>query len=1209
MEGSNPPQEDSANPQPEIQKKETQKQKKKRYFSQLHQDMLRLVARGSAIIAEILRLKDYIPDPYCNPAEEKLYKDIVFDFNYFKAGNGTRLEDKIRASPELNSKDEDFRENNIEMIERFYSMLSSVYQYIVDWKTFIKQVEEDNKYVQYTISVILSKKELRHILCESLFSAGVMLLLVDKFIPSPIREKIMVSYYRYQGQTTIPNFQEMVELFKNTGYTPPPMKTPNMSEKEGRPSKYPVEYFDRCKFSKDKIKQILGVLVDVDIYEQTQAFPNPDHRGHALSSQGSLLLIALFYYPEYLEKEDQKMREIVDKFFGDNWVISFYMGYTIDLGVYWKDFKSAKKALDNCLNTDNIKLKKNQHKELLMTKQAEIKQYLNEGIMTEEYVLNNIEKLLDLMRQGNVALRWFILQRTLNNKKYRELICNEVDPKSIINLLLQISQFEYLIKTMFQNLVGQKDELWSDDKAKIVDKMTELTNYFEGKNAFGKDVRQGDLASFFTNLSQKVNDLNYNNAVSAGRKISQIKEELEGVSGLYHIMENDSAKQNIKRINEYLDHMIRVVSVKKSYLISISKISDFAYAWINIQDYASIMQQMLKDDSKNVLLLRATFLKLASILNFPLIRLFEIESEDIESVTNYYSGELVNFVKDILQIIPISVFNIMNNIINIFNSGFNEMPIKVDKSAIKNYTQSEKRFQLAHSAHKISLFTKGIYLMEKTLMGVIEVDPKSILEEGIRKELVQFLAKTFDRIIDFGENDTKVDLAAKLTQLNSEISSIKRAFLYIQDYININGSRMWCEEMHKMMNYYVEVEANKFLSKKIKILERGDGMSKISSIPHFPPKKGDDSVTFLGRITRYIINLTRSSRSVFYPANYAWYTSSSSKGVEIFGIRMLNMLKHAIGIEGFQSFGKLLGYINYQKIYILQNWYNKEVLGNSKTNTALKTIAKLFGSPFTIHYDERESYSKLESQIKELNRSICTNLTRQVFEIGQIELLRQMQNYSLSENAEIDSYIIASQVKSMNQINLLILKNFINLKFDIDPAINTDAFKKNQFTETNYYNNLCSFFEDFGLVDTQHTFYFNLSSATYLPLMLAASVFNEIFNSYGIDKKTLAVKKTGRDDFDMFFFTYGIYSILYQMGKNNIILFITLISQLLRIGMINKYTLREIKELYSKVDLSTSSTNAGLQMFLQELASNCNIDFNYFEINFNSYLMFRNIAN
>jgi WASH complex subunit strumpellin len=35
------------------------------------------------------------------------------------------------------------------------------------------------------------------------------------------------------------------------------------------------------------------------------------------------------------------------------------------------------------------------------------------------------------------------------------------------------------------------------------------------------------------------------------------------------------------------------------------------------------------------------------------------------------------------------------------------------------------------------VFTEGILVMEKTLLGVIQIDPRQILEEGLRRELVR----------------------------------------------------------------------------------------------------------------------------------------------------------------------------------------------------------------------------------------------------------------------------------------------------------------------------------------------------------------------------------------------------------------------------------------------------------------------------------------
>ena len=46
---------------------QVKKSMKKRNVSLLNQELLKLVSRGSAIICEILRLKDFIPEPYSNP--------------------------------------------------------------------------------------------------------------------------------------------------------------------------------------------------------------------------------------------------------------------------------------------------------------------------------------------------------------------------------------------------------------------------------------------------------------------------------------------------------------------------------------------------------------------------------------------------------------------------------------------------------------------------------------------------------------------------------------------------------------------------------------------------------------------------------------------------------------------------------------------------------------------------------------------------------------------------------------------------------------------------------------------------------------------------------------------------------------------------------------------------------------------------------------
>lgn len=57
--------------------------------------------------------------------------------------------------------------------------------------------------------------------------------------------------------------------------------------------------------------------------------------------------------------------------------------------------------------------------------------------------------------------------------------------------------------------------------------------------------------------------------------------------------------------------------------------------------------------------------------------------------------------------------------------------------------------QVAEHTYAISVFTEGILMMKTTLMGIIKVDPKQLLEDGIRKELVKQVAYALSRGLAF----------------------------------------------------------------------------------------------------------------------------------------------------------------------------------------------------------------------------------------------------------------------------------------------------------------------------------------------------------------------------------------------------------------------------------------------------------------------------
>ena len=70
--------------------------------------------------------------------------------------------------------------------------------------------------------------------------------------------------------------------------------------------------------------------------------------------------------------------------------------------------------------------------------------------------------------------------------------------------------------------------------------------------------------------------------------------------------------------------MLRTINVLPEYIAAMQCIADLSYAWLIIDNYTPFMQTSVKRDPGMVIKLRATFLKLSSALELPLIRISEV---------------------------------------------------------------------------------------------------------------------------------------------------------------------------------------------------------------------------------------------------------------------------------------------------------------------------------------------------------------------------------------------------------------------------------------------------------------------------------------------------------------------------------------------------------------------------------------------------------
>ena len=206
-----------------------------------NQTLLRLSARGEALIAELLRLSDHTPTLFllADKAEQKLYQDVLLDFRYLKSPE--LYEHRIEASAELVERDEDVWLTHGPLIDRFFGLFESIYKYIKDFVKVVNDIR-DGVYLQQTVEGVLLDDEGKQLMCEVLYLYGVLLLLLDSRIDGAVRERIVVAYYRHKGQSAIESIEDMELLVRRTGYSTSVLDRSGMVR---RPPGYPEQYLNR----------------------------------------------------------------------------------------------------------------------------------------------------------------------------------------------------------------------------------------------------------------------------------------------------------------------------------------------------------------------------------------------------------------------------------------------------------------------------------------------------------------------------------------------------------------------------------------------------------------------------------------------------------------------------------------------------------------------------------------------------------------------------------------------------------------------------------------------------------------------------------------------------------------------------------------------------------------------------------------------------
>ncbi|WAR23300.1 WASC5-like protein [Mya arenaria] len=1049
--------------------------------NQCGQNALRLASRGNAIIAELLRLSDFIP-------------------SVFRQDN---------PQDELQDLDEELQENHIEILTRFYQAFSSVHKYVTDINRFLEDLNE-GVYIQQTLESVLLNNDGKQLMCEILYLYGVMLMIIDMKIEGTVRERMMVSYYRYSAQKASAGDSNIDDVLKL-----------------------------RVPIDGEFINMVIGRLRSDDIYNLISAFPLPEHRSTALGTQASMLYVLLYFEPEILHNQPAKMREIVDKHFPDNWVVSVYMGITVNLLDAWSPYKAAVVALNNTLDQGNVRELSMKYANKVTKLQPVLDKYLKEGVLVEEFILDSIPKLLNVMRDSNVTLRWLMLhtcalspsgEANKRCKQLREQVLTDskYNPLLVFRLLLNTSQFEFKLKEMFKQMLTEKQSKWEAFKKEGSERIQELSDVFSGTKPLTRVEKNENLQAWFGEMAKQIDSLNYDDSTSAGRKIVQLIQALEEVQEFHQLESNLQVRQFLADTRKYLHQMIRTINIKEEVLINMEFIADLSYAWEIIDSYTGYMQEGIKKDPTLVIKLRATFIKLSSALELPCLRITQAQSADFMSVSQYYSGELVSYVRKVLQIIPQTMFSQLARIIQLMTSQIKEVPTRLEKDKMKEFAQLDDRYQVARLTHSISVFTEGILMMKTTLVGIIKIDPKQLLEDGIRKELVQQVARALHATLRFNPKAKTSELMPRLHHLGEQMEGFRRSFEYIQDYVNIYGLKIWQEEVSRIVNYNVEQECNSFLRTKVQDWE-SLYQSIAIPIPRF--KQVDESVNFIGRLAREIIRITDPRVASYIDPMKAWYDIKTKQ--EIINKTLFSKVQRAVGTFGLSGLDRLLCFMIVKELQTFNRLLERQVFRSKDRSwlAVMEDMSKLLAPQESVVGNPLKVYSGYVNKMSKLWPAYFDIMLK----VGQMQLLRKQIANELNTLCKFDSNNMACALQTMN----------ISLLADIE-AHYSDPTKPYPKEENPLMYELAGYLEAAGFHNPLMKIYVTMKPLPHFPLFIFLLVISHISKlTYNKAISGLVCKKPA-DPLDAPPFVIGCITLLKQFHVDNTDNFLALMGQYVR---------------------------------------------------------------
>ena len=274
------------------------------------------------------------------------------------------------------------------------------------------------------------------------------------------------------------------------------------------------------------------------------------------------------------------------------------MGQIVWLPEAWEQYKAAKAAINNTTGNNDIKKLAVYHGNKLRSLIPSLKELLTEGCVTQETLLDNVTKVLNVIRESNVTLRWLVLHTTqlshgvTQHKKSRQLLElarmeAKVTTEDVLGLIVLVSRLEQHTRNLYTRMLADRARTWTVLRQGCVDRMEELADVFGGKQKLSRIQPNKRLEKWLLDRAGQMRTLELETAGQSSRLAVSLVQALEDAKEFHQLEANLQVTQYLSETRESLLAMIRLAGAEDDFLVQLQILSDFSYAWHIIDNFTS----------------------------------------------------------------------------------------------------------------------------------------------------------------------------------------------------------------------------------------------------------------------------------------------------------------------------------------------------------------------------------------------------------------------------------------------------------------------------------------------------------------------------------------------------------------------------------------------------------------------------------------------